>query len=67
MERRRRADQKSAAAARRYQKSVSTSNGSVASVVQADKATSIPLTLMARSRAGSKMEVSSVVLAAEAK
>jgi len=46
---------------------VDTSNGSVANVVQADKAASIPLSLMARSRAGSKMEVSSVVLAAEAK
>jgi len=36
-------------------------------VVQAAKAASIPLSLMARSRTGSKMEVSSVVLAAEAK
>jgi len=45
---------------------VDISNGSGDNVVQAAKTASIPLSLMARSRAGSKMEVSSVVLAAEA-
>jgi len=46
---------------------VDTSNGSAANVVQADKAASILLSLTAQNRAGSKMEVISVVLAAEAK